>query len=165
MSQARREVPTEGAFGAAIESQGKRKCSERASDTVTLCEPGRTHPHTLSAEDNTHTPSPPRGGPGPQLRAGTLRLGSRGPFGLFPPLGKPSPSSQHCWSAARPQTHLSTRSGGHEVKKDPFQLDQITLWKPAGWQEMGDGQPGGSCSDERSAPLGSPTNPPRLTWN
>ena len=66
MSQARREVPTEGAFGAAIESLGKRKCSERASDTVTLCEPGPCTPHTLSADDNTHTPSPPRGGPGPQ---------------------------------------------------------------------------------------------------
>ena len=55
MSQARREVPTEGAFGAAIESQGKRKCSERASDTVTLCEPGPyTPPHPLRRRQHAH---------------------------------------------------------------------------------------------------------------
>lgn len=92
MSQARREVPTEGAFGAAIESQGKRKCSERASDTVTLCEPEPdTPPRSPRRRQHTHPqpttgrarPGDPEGG-----RAGTpLPAGGGGG-------GRPGPATR-----------------------------------------------------------------------
>lgn len=105
MSQARREVPTEGAFGAAIESQGKRKCSERASDTVTLCEPEpdtpprsprrrqHTHPQPTTGRDRPGAPeggragtSLPAGGGGGAARG--QQLGSQWPLRSVPSTGQ-----------------------------------------------------------------------------
>ena len=135
--------------------------------------PTRTHPHALPADDNTHTPSPPRGGPGPGLRrvdaqglpclpgavggqVGASNWGPSGAYGLFRPQGSPSPSFQHRSPAAR-------GSGGQGVKKDPLGVDQITLWISVGWQKETGNL--GSYRGERSPPSGSPPNPPRLTWN
>lgn len=123
MSQARREVPTEGAFEAAIESRRKRKCSEGSFDTVTLCEPGPDTP-TPNRDDNTH-PRPRRPGPSARSqvrgggggRAGTpggagshqTASGSQGLSSLSLHLhlhlhGQPSPSSQAWWC---PSQHRS----------------------------------------------------------
>lgn len=140
MSQARREVPTEGAFGAAVESQGKRKCSERSFDTVTLCEPEPdTPPHPPRRRQRAHrqpteAQDPPRAAPRCRPRdsggwaaggraAGRQHQGLSGSSSLSPPQGGPSPSFQHSSPAARPPDHLPTGSGGQGVEKDPLGVD------------------------------------------
>lgn len=79
MSQARREVPAEGAFGASIESQGKRKCWERSFDTVTLCEPEPDTPPTPYPQTARTAPAHP--GRGPSRPAHRCRLPEGGRTG------------------------------------------------------------------------------------
>lgn len=147
MSQARREVPTEGAFGAAIESQGKRKCSGRSFDTLTLCEPKPdTHPSPHPRTTTRTPPAPGRRAPPAGSQVRSRRVGAQdsrcrgrggaglrqGPASRVPaaqtvcslrlhravPLPASRCPSQHRSPAARPQTHFPTQGGG-KVPKTP----------------------------------------------
>lgn len=171
MSQARREVPTEGAFGAAIESRGKRKCSERSFDTVTLCEPRPdTPPHSTRRQ---HAPPAHRG---PPVTPAPRCAGARGgPGGAGPGASiQGSQGSPVCPQESPPQLPKSLASApasiahllqppdpfpppgvGEGCQERPLGADQVTLWRPAG----------GRGVRKRGSLQGRSPNPVRLTYS
>lgn len=174
-----RESGAEGSpYGRGFRSRnritGKEKVFGRSFDTVTLCEPEPGTPPPPYPQTTTRPPSPPPPGaqPGSQ-RVGALGLPPPPPRALSVPCAStgqslfqlPKGLASAPASTARERTDLTPLPHTpcrHGVRKETLQVDQVTLWGLAVWQEMGKL---GSFRGEGSPPSGSPPTPLRLAWD
>lgn len=176
-----RESGAEGSpYGRGFRSRnritGKEKVFGRSFDTVTLCEPEPGTPPPPYPQTTTRLPQPttpgcaarvPEGGrpgaphPSPRRHALSVPCASTGQS-LFQ-LPKGLASAPAITARERPDlTPLPHTPCRHGVRKETLQVDQVTLWGLAVWQEMGKL---GSFRGERSPPSGSPPTPLRLAWD